>query len=108
MIINNKEFQLDKNGYLADPNEWSLDVAYAFAKSEGIDMSEQHWEVVNFVRDFYQQYDTSPAIRILVKSLKEKLGPDIGNSRHLHRLFPNGPAKIASKIAGLPKPAKCL
>jgi tRNA 2-thiouridine synthesizing protein E len=78
------------------------------AQLEGIDLTPAHWEVVLFVRAFYEEYETSPAIRVLVKSLSNKFGPQIGNSRYVQRLFPKGPAKQATKIAGLPKPAKCL
>jgi tRNA 2-thiouridine synthesizing protein E len=63
---------------------------------------------VLFVRAFYEEYETSPAKRVLIKSLSNKFGPEIGNSRYVQRLFPKGPAKQATKIAGLPKPAKCL
>ncbi|MGQ8363715.1 TusE/DsrC/DsvC family sulfur relay protein [Glaciecola sp. 1036] len=108
LIVGDEKLALDKNGYLENQALWHQGVAEAFAKLEGIQLTEQHWEVIHFVRDFYQEYDTSPAIRILVKSLKEKFGPDVGNSRYLQRLFPDGPAKMASKLAGLPKPAKCL
>ncbi|MFC3121753.1 TusE/DsrC/DsvC family sulfur relay protein [Agaribacter flavus] len=106
--VNEKTIELDPKGYLADINDWSMDIALAFAEQEGIEMSDEHWEVVHFVRDFYTRYETSPAIRVLVKAMKEKYGEEVGNSRYLHRLFPDGPAKIATKIAGLPKPAKCL
>ena len=106
--VNKHDIPLDKNGYLADINLWSEDVALAFAEQESITLNEKHWEVIYFVRDFYQNYDTSPAIRALVKAMKDKFGTEVGNSRYLHRLFPDGPAKLATKLAGLPKPAKCL
>lgn len=99
---------LDKHGYLADMSLWSEQVAELFASAEQIQMNEAHWEVVWFVRDFYQEFQTSPAIRILVKAMAEKLGPEKGNSKYLFMLFPEGPAKQATRIAGLPKPAKCL
>lgn len=73
-----------------------------------IELSEAHWEVVHFVRAFYLEFNTSPAVRMLVKAMAQKYGEDKGNSRYLFRLFPKGPAKQATKIAGLPKPAKCL
>jgi tRNA 2-thiouridine synthesizing protein E len=60
------------------------------------------------VRAFYLEYNTSPAVRMLVKAMAQKYGEEKGNSRYLFRLFPEGPAKQATKIAGLPKPAKCL
>lgn len=78
------------------------------AENEGITLTAEHWEVVCFVRDFYTEYHTSPAIRMLVKAMANQFGEEKGNSRYLYRLFPEGPAKQATKIAGLPKPVKCI
>nr|WP_256464420.1 TusE/DsrC/DsvC family sulfur relay protein [Erwinia amylovora] len=88
--------------------DWSEDLARELAAEEKIELSEAHWEVVHFVRAFYLEFNTSPAVRMLVKAMAQKYGEDKGNSRYLFRLFPKGPAKQATKIAGLPKPAKCL
>lgn len=107
-ITDISQLPLDKHGYLADLTLWDEHVALLFAQAEQINMNEAHWEVVWFVRAFYQEYQTSPAIRILVKAMAEKLGPEKGNSKYLFMLFPEGPAKQATRIAGLPKPAKCL
>ena len=104
--INGMEIETDKDGYLLNSQQWNEDVARA--QVESIELTDAHWEVIYFVRDFYQEYNTSPAIRMLVKAMAEKLGADKGNSRYLQRLFPEGPAKQATKLAGLPKPAKCL
>lgn len=106
--VNQIQIETDVDGYLLDINQWNKDVAIAIAKLENIELTEAHWEVIDFVRGFYQEYNTSPAIRMLVKALALKLGTDKGNSRYLQRLFPDGPAKQATKLAGLPKPAKCL
>lgn len=73
---------------------------------EGISLSVEHWEVVRFVRDFYLEFNTSPAIRMLVKAMANKFGER--QQPYLYRLFPKGPAKQATKIAGLPKPVKCI
>lgn len=99
---------VDKAGYLLDVHDWQPALAEILAQSEGIELTDNHWEVVNFVRDFYLEYNTSPAMRALVKAMQLKFGPEKGNSRYLFRLFSKGPAKQATKIAGLPKPAKCL
>ena len=99
---------VDKNGYLLNVEDWREDMAPMLAESENIQMTDSHWEVVHFVRNFYLEFNTSPAIRALVKAMAQKLGTDKGNSRYLHRLFPKGAAKQATKIAGLPKPKKCL
>ncbi len=106
--VNAQAFEVDKQGYLIDHSVWTEEIANHIANAEGIEMTEERWQVVYFVRDFYLEYDTSPAIRALVKSMEKTFGKDKGNSRYLYRLFPKGPAKIATKIAGLPKPAKCL
>ncbi|HHF0349561.1 sulfurtransferase TusE [Haemophilus influenzae] len=102
------EVETDKDGYLLNSQQWNEDVARSIAQLESLELTDAHWEVIYFVRDFYQEYNTSPAIRMLVKAMAEKLGADKGNSRYLQRLFPEGPAKQATKLAGLPKPAKCL
>lgn len=102
------QINTDNFGYLLNANEWNEDIAKALAQQEGIELTDAHWEVIYFVREFYQEYNTSPAIRMLVKAMAQKLGEDKGNSRYLQRLFPDGPAKQATKLAGLPKPAKCL
>ena len=108
IIVNDVNIETDNEGYLKDTTLWNEDVAKHIAELEQIKLSEEHWQVVHFVRNFYEKYDTSPAIRALVKALQKEYGPEKGNSRYLYRLFPKGPAKIATKLAGLPKPAKCL
>jgi tRNA 2-thiouridine synthesizing protein E len=100
--------ETDANGYLLDHTQWSEALVPVIAEAEGIELNDAHWLVIRFVREFYMQYDTSPAIRALVKALAQAHGPEIGNSRYLQKLLPKGPAKLASKLAGLPKPAKCL
>ena len=108
LILGNKEVETDSHGYLKNMSDWTPELAVIIAAGEQITLSDAHWEVINFVRDFYDEYKTSPAIRALVKAMALKLGEDKGNSRYLYRLFPEGPAKQATKIAGLPKPAKCI
>ncbi len=108
MHINGKTLALDKHGYLLNLDDWNEQVAETFATLENITLSAAHWEVVHFVRQFYLEFNTSPAIRLLVKAMAQQLGADKGNSKYLFLLFPQGPAKQATRIAGLPKPAKCL
>ncbi len=105
---NQIQIQTDHQGYLKNVTDWNTDIAEIIAQKEQIALSPAHWEVINFVRDFYLEFKTSPAIRVLVKAIGIKLGADKGNSKYLYTLFPVGPAKQATKIAGLPKPAKCL
>ena len=107
-IFNGNEIETDSEGYLKDTTQWNEAMAAVIAEQEGISLSVEHWEVVRFVRDFYLEFNTSPAIRMLVKAMANTFGEEKGNSRYLYRLFPKGPAKQATKIAGLPKPVKCI
>lgn len=100
--------ETDAQGYLKNSADWHEGLAPLLAAQEEITLTDEHWEVVRFVRHFYQQFNTSPAIRMLVKAMVQKYGEEKGNSRYLYRLFPQGPAKQATKIAGLPKPVKCI
>ncbi|WP_373766442.1 TusE/DsrC/DsvC family sulfur relay protein [Glaesserella sp.] len=106
--LNHQQFPTDEFGYLKNIDDWTEELAIVIAEKEHLALTEAHWEIIWFVRDFYQEYKTSPAIRMLVKALAQKFGEEKGNSRYLQRLFPDGPAKQATKIAGLPKPVKCL
>jgi len=103
-----KSIETDEEGYLVNLSDWSEEVANEIAKGENIDMSESHWEVVNFLREYYDEFQIAPAVRVLTKAIGKKLGPDKGNSQYLYELFPYGPAKQACKIAGLPKPTGCV
>ena len=107
-IFEGNEIETDSEGYLKDTTQWSEAMAEVIAAQEGITLAVEHWEVVSFVREFYLEFNTSPAIRMLVKAMANKFGEEKGNSRYLYRLFPKGPAKQATKIAGLPKPVKCI
>ena len=98
----------DNDGFLVNLEDWSPEVANDIAMKEGITLSEAHWEVLNALRDFYHEFDLSPAMRPLTRYLKANLGPDKATSIYLLTLFPGSPAKIAAKIAGLPRPENCL
>ncbi|MCF6776922.1 TusE/DsrC/DsvC family sulfur relay protein [Thiotrichales bacterium 19X7-9] len=101
-------YPTDKDGFLLQLDLWDKSFAAQTAENEKIKLTEAHWEVIYFLRDFYQEYQTSPAIRALVKALKLKFGDKKGTSLYLQSLFPESPARQAAKIAGLPKPAKCI
>jgi tRNA 2-thiouridine synthesizing protein E len=105
---NGRTFETDEEGYLVNLAEWTEDVAGAIARQENIEMSPSHWEVVNFLRDYYSEYQIAPAVRVLTKAIGKKLGADKASNQYLYELFPYGPAKQACKIAGLPKPTGCV
>jgi tRNA 2-thiouridine synthesizing protein E len=102
------ESAFDKEGFLRNLSDWDPQVAQQIAERENLDLTPAHWEVLHLLRAYYRQYDSSPAMRALVKYCALNLGPDKGKSIYLMSLFPGSPAKIGSKIAGLPKPDNCL
>jgi tRNA 2-thiouridine synthesizing protein E len=106
--VNGKSYETDEEGYLVNLGEWNEDVANFIAKTENVEMSTNHWEVVNFLRNYYEEYQIAPAVRVLTKAIGKQLGAEKGNSQYLYELFPYGPAKQACKIAGLPKPTGCV
>ena len=100
--VNGENFEVDEDGFLQEPDRWNKDVAAALAKTEGVeDLTEEHWKVVNFLREYCLEYQVAPMIRKLCKSTGFKLNK-------IYELFPSGPAKGACKIAGLPKPTGCV
>ena len=106
--VNGTTYETDEEGYLVNLSEWNEDIGKAIAVGENVDMTPNHWEVVNFLRDYYNEYQIAPAVRVLTKAIGKQLGEDKGNSKYLYELFPYGPAKQACKIAGLPKPTGCV
>lgn len=106
--VSGKTIETDEEGYLANRTDWNEDVAKEMARVDNCDLNENHWEVINFLREYYDEYQIAPAVRVLTKAIGKKLGADKGNSKYLYELFPYGPAKQACKYAGLPKPTGCV
>lgn len=100
--------ETDKLGYLKRWQEWDESIAEHIAELEGLKLTDDHWTVIKYVREFYELYEQSPSIRPLVKFLRQRWGEDKGNSIFLATLFPGGVAKQATKLAGLPKPTRCI
>ena len=100
LMLEGREIRLDKDGYLAALDDWSEPVAEA--------LTAEHWEILQLLREFYAEFQLSPANRPLIKYVAQRLGPDKGNSLHLNHLFKGAPAKLGAKLAGLPKPSNCL
>lgn len=100
--------ELDKDGYLVNLDQWSREAAGLLAADEGVTLTEAHWEIIEALRAFYQEYQLSPSQRPFVKHIANTLGKDKGNSLYLMKLFPESPAKVAARIAGLPRPTNCF
>ena len=106
--VNGKTIETDEEGYLVNLADWDKDVAKVLADQDTLELTESHWEVIDFLREYYDEYQIAPAVRVLTKAIGKKLGKDKGNSKYLYELFPYGPGKQACRFAGLPKPTGCI
>lgn len=106
--LNGVDIACDDEGYVLDLNAWSPELMYLIAQKENLNLNDDHICVVNMVRQYYQEYSTTPAMRTLIAYLKKQNMIHLCSSVALARLFPNGAAKTAAKLAGLPKPVKCI
>lgn len=102
MLIADAPVDVDAEGFLTDPGQWNERIADAIAAENGVPaLTDRHWLVVRFMRDRYLDTGTAPSIR--------SLGKESGVSvKELYQLFPKGPAKLAAKIGGIPKPKGCI
>jgi len=97
-----KQFDVDEDGFIQDPSQWDDVIARALAEQEGIkELTEEHWKVIRYLREYYLQFGIAPMIRKLCKETGFQL-------KYIYQLFPTGPAKGACKLAGLPKPTGCV
>ena len=108
LIAMNAQAEVDKEGFLVDLRDWNEAVAAQIAHAAGIELTPAHWQIISMLREFYHATGLSPSMRPLVKLVRERVGPEHGTSIHLHQLFRGSPAKVAAKIAGLPRPTNCL
>ena len=103
--------EVDEEGFLVNLKDWTKEIAVEMAKSDDIDLADENadlfherWDVLNLLRDYFEEYQIAPAVRVLTKAVGKKLGKDKGSSKYLYTLFPYGPGKQGCKFAGLPKP----
>jgi TusE/DsrC/DsvC family sulfur relay protein len=94
--------EVNDEGFFVDPTQWTRDIAVELAKADGIDeLTDQHWTVLEFMRKEYFEKGTGPTVRVLGKTSGVSV-------KDLYLLFPKGPAKMAARIAGIPKPKGCI
>lgn len=97
-----KQIELDEDGFLVSPSDWCEEYAEIVAKEEGIEqLTEDHWKIIHYLRDYYEKFESCPPIRMLVKESGYTL-------KKIYELFPTGPAKGACRLAGAPKPTGCV
>lgn len=107
---NGKKIQTDDEGYIQNLSEWDKGLAEALAGTEGITLTDKHWKLIEWIRDYFQKFQVAPAIKSLTKEVQklENLQDKKEANRFIYELFPEGPAKQLAKIAGLPKPTGCV
>lgn len=100
--VNGLKIEIDEDGFIQEPEKWNEDVAKALGKGEGVEeLTPEHWKLINYLREYFQQYGVAPMIRKLCKQTGFSL-------QDIYKMFPSGPAKGACKVAGLAKPTGCV
>ena len=103
-----KKIQVYPIGNLMLLDDWSEPLATHMAQKEGLTLTDEHWEVLRYMRKFYFQYGITPMVKLLIKHMAEEHGNDVSNEKRLYGLFPKGPSRQGSRIAGLPEPQGCM
>ena len=100
--VNGREVLTDSEGYLVNLADWSEDFVRAQAEQEGLALGNEHWEVIRFLRDYYDRREVQAAVRDIVRHFRQVWGAERGSNRYLHALFPRGgPQKQGNRLAGL-------
>ena len=100
-------YPTDVQGFLKHRLSWTKALAHHMAALDGVELTEEHWEVIHYFREYYEDYSVPPPMRMVIRVFKKAFGDENANSRYLLKLFPEGATKAASKFAGLPKPKNC-
>ncbi len=108
IVINGRQIETDAQGYLANLDDWSEEIAEYLSGQDGLELTADHWKLMNWIRAYYQENGTAPNLRIMQKRLKDDLGEQWSDKKRLFELFPYGPAKQGARYAGMPKPTGCV
>ncbi|MCX7896358.1 MAG: TusE/DsrC/DsvC family sulfur relay protein [Rhodocyclaceae bacterium] len=106
--VNGRAIETDAEGYLANLSDWSEEVAEFLATQDDLKLTEKHWQVIHWIRAYYEENGTAPNLRVMTKLIGSDLGDEFGDKKFLFELFPYGPAKQAARYAGMPKPTGCV
>ncbi len=102
-----KSYEVDKEGYLLDWQEWNEKLAIHMAKQDSLELTEAHWEVIKFLRGYFEKYRVSPAIKVLIRNIGTIIKKDTDIVKYLYELYPAGPSRQGCRYAGIPKPISC-
>lgn len=102
VTVGERRIATDQEGYLQNMNEWSEDYAVALARLEGLTLTDEHWQVIRFIREHEARHQVQPQVRNMIKHFAVLWGPERGNNHYLHDLFPRGgPQKQGNRLAGV-------
>jgi TusE/DsrC/DsvC family sulfur relay protein len=102
IAVNGRPVVVDLEGYLMDLDDWSEDFARALAREEGLELTDEHWQVIGFIRRFHEEHRVQPQVRYMIKHFAALWGPEKGNNHYLHEIFPKGgPQKQGNRLAGI-------
>lgn len=100
--VNGRAVMIDAEGYIIDTEEWSDDFVVALANKEGLDLTDEHWQVVRYIRDYYLEHHVQAQVRAMIKHFTKLWGKEKGSNRYLHDIFPKGgPQKQGNRLAGI-------
>ena len=102
-----QQYPTDVQGFLKKRLSWSQDLGRHMALIDGVTLTPEHWEIIHYFREYYEDYNIPPPMRMVIRVFKKAFGEPNANSRYLLQLFPEGATKAASKFGGLPKPKNC-
>jgi TusE/DsrC/DsvC family sulfur relay protein len=104
LVVNGREIATDAEGYLVDRECWSEEFVRAQAAGERLTLTPEHWEVIRFLREYFERHGVQAQVRVMIRHFREAWGPEHGNNHYLHELFPmGGPQKQGNRLAGLLK-----
>ena len=100
--VNGKAIMIDAEGYIINIDEWTEEFTIALAAKEGLELTDEHWQVVHYIRDYFEEHHVQAQVRDMIKHFKKQWGPEHGNNRYLHDIFPKGgPQKQGNRLAGI-------
>ena len=100
--VDGRDIPVDAEGYLIDLDDWSEDFARVLAHEEGLAFTDEHWQVIRFIRDYHGEHRVQPQVRVMIAHFRRQWGPEKGNNHYLHEIFPRGgPQKQGNRLAGI-------
>lgn len=104
VMVDGKEVLTDQEGYILNMDEWSEGFARAQAEQEKLVLTDEHWDVIHFIRTYYEEHNVQAQVRDMIRHFRDAWGPERGNNHHLHEIFPmGGPQKQGNRLAGIRK-----